>query len=264
MTVDKNQAIKRVKLIYVSPEENSNKFWCGWVMPDGNLYVEYGRVNYPPRTHLYPGSSVTAASQKLASLVREKTRKGYREAIVEADEARRLDWSPFGKNADQLKQKLGQIASLGELIARHAAIRFDAIKGVFATELGVISLQTVQKANAALHEVSLHLSHPQSHQFSNAVGEYLALIPLPVGMRLDAGSLLGSYEKIDNQRAVLSNLSQGLHLIARLRQEMLELAATSSDTVVEVDRAWWVSWGATAALKKSEFGCYSHDARHGY
>jgi len=243
MTVDKTQAIKQVKLIYVAPQENSNKFWCGWVMPDGNLYVEYGRVNYPPRTHVYPCRSVAAASQKLVSLVREKTRKGYQEAIVEADAPQQLDWSSFGENASQLKQKLGQIASLGEIIAQHTAIRFDAIKGVFVTELGIISLHTIQKARAALRQVSLHRSNPQSHQFNHAVGEYLALIPLPVGMQLDAPTLLGSSEKINQQQTVLSKLHQGLNLIVQLRQEMIEISATSSDTVVELDRAWWVSWG---------------------
>lgn len=89
MAIDKTQATKCTKLIYVSPEANSNKFWCGWVMPSGDLYVEYGRINYLPRNHIYSCGSVTAASRKLASLVREKARKGYQEAILEADDVRR-------------------------------------------------------------------------------------------------------------------------------------------------------------------------------
>ena len=245
MTIDKTQATKHVKLIYVAPEENSNKFWCGWVMPSGNLYVEYGRLNYSPRTHVYHCSSVTAASKKLASLVREKSRKGYREAAVDADEAQKLDWNSFEDNASRLKQKLSQIALIGESIAQHTAIRFDTIKGVFVTEVGTISLQTVQKARIALRRVSLHLTNLQSPQFSDAVGEYLALIPLAVGMRLDAQSLLGSEEKINTQRSVLSRLNEGLNLIGQLRQEMLELAATDSQDVTEIDRAWWVFWGST-------------------
>ncbi|MFP5274882.1 hypothetical protein [Coleofasciculus sp.] len=54
---------------------------------------------------------------------------------------------------------------------------------------------------------------------------------------------MGSSEKINQQQTVLSKLHQGLNLIVQLRQEMMEVAAISSDTVVELDRAWWVSWG---------------------
>jgi hypothetical protein len=33
--------------------------------------------------------------------------------------------------------------------------------------------------------------------------------------------------------------------LAQLRQEMLELAATSSEEATDLDRAWWVSWGSS-------------------
>lgn len=134
---------------------------------------------------------------------------------MEADDVRRLDWNPFGDNANRLKQKLARIAALGQTIARHTSIQFDSAKGLFVTELGAISPLTVQKATIALERVSLHLKEEQSSQLNDAIGEYLALIPLPVGMKLNAIKLLGSQEKIQIQQTVLAQLDEGLNLTAK-------------------------------------------------
>jgi hypothetical protein len=134
---------------------------------------------------------------------------------LEADDVRRLDWNPFGDNANRLKQKLARIAALGQTIARHTSIQFDSAKGLFVTELGAISPLTVQKATIALERVSLHLKEEQSSQLNDAIGEYLALIPLPVGMKLNAIKLLGSQEKIQIQQTVLAQLDEGLNLTAK-------------------------------------------------
>ena len=66
LMIDKSLAITHKSLIKVDPQTNANKFWQAWLMPDGNLYVEYGRVNYSARSHVYPCNSVTVAEQKLA------------------------------------------------------------------------------------------------------------------------------------------------------------------------------------------------------
>ncbi|GEM_PF-987782 len=243
LMIDKSLAITHKSLIKVDPQTNANKFWQAWLMPDGNLYVEYGRVNYSARSHVYPCSSVTVAEQKLAYLLSSKLSKGYQEAIVESNNLQQLDWSYFGDNAKTFQEKLAQITSLADKIADHTSLNFDAIQGVFTSQLGIISPQTIRQAIPALQQVSLHLANPQSRQFNHAVADYLTLIPLTVGMKLDARSLLGNPEKIATQRRVLSQLEKALDLISQLRQEMLNEAVKSPKNSTELDRAWWISWG---------------------
>ena len=237
--MDKSIALQHIQLIKVDPRANANKFWGAWLMPDGNLYVEYGRVNYSPRPHLYNYGSVAVAKHKLDTLVQEKLIKGYQEAAVESDPIETLNWSPFAERASHLKEKLRSIEQLGETIAQHCSIRFDAIRGVFCTALGTISSTTVEKANAALNRVESKLNTPE---FEQAVGEYLAIIPLPVGMKLNAHHLLGSDRKINTQYRCLRQLKQGLSLIVQLRQELLEQAKDSTMSA-NSERAWWIAWG---------------------
>ena len=42
--MDLEQAIVRSDLICVNVMENHNKFWSAWVLENGDLFVEYGRV----------------------------------------------------------------------------------------------------------------------------------------------------------------------------------------------------------------------------
>jgi len=43
-TIDKSQSLKSVRLIKVDGTQNNNKYWCCWLMPDGKLYAEFGRL----------------------------------------------------------------------------------------------------------------------------------------------------------------------------------------------------------------------------
>ena len=76
---DLSSAIVSVHLICVDSRDNHNKFWEGYVLPDGVLYAKYGRVNYRGQTHAYSCGSVAKAQTKLQQLVREKRSKGYAE-----------------------------------------------------------------------------------------------------------------------------------------------------------------------------------------
>jgi predicted DNA-binding WGR domain protein len=90
---DVSQAIESVRLICVDTARNSNKQWIGWVMPNGDLYAEYGRVGYAQKPHVYPCRSVRAAQSKLNRLILEKRGKGYQQVAVEEVPTEQLDFS---------------------------------------------------------------------------------------------------------------------------------------------------------------------------
>ncbi|MBW4558814.1 MAG: WGR domain-containing protein [Trichormus sp. ATA11-4-KO1] len=240
---DKTQALKVQKLICVRPGTNNNKYWCAYVMPNGELLVEYGRVGNTPRTHVYACGSSNAANNKLATLVWEKTtQKGYTFATVDTDTNPQLDWSQFPVDAvNQLQQKLSQIQAIGDKISRDTLIKFDCVHGLFITDLGAINQSTINRATLALNAVERSYNQDNS-SFNDAVGDYLRCIPLPVGRKLDARAILGTRQLITQQRQILSLLQNGLEAIESLRLEMLSIQTQSSSDLLN-DRSWWVRWG---------------------
>jgi predicted DNA-binding WGR domain protein len=71
-TDQKSTALESVNLICVNTHSNANKFWSAWVLPSGDLYVEYGRQGYSPKPHFYTSPSIDASRNKLRSLIWEK------------------------------------------------------------------------------------------------------------------------------------------------------------------------------------------------
>jgi hypothetical protein len=67
-TDQKSTALESVNLICVNTHSNANKFWSAWVLPSGDLYVEYGRQGYSPKPHFYNSPSIDASRNKLRSL----------------------------------------------------------------------------------------------------------------------------------------------------------------------------------------------------
>ena len=99
---DISQAVESVRLICVDTARNSNKQWIGWVMPNGDLYVEYGRVGYAQKPHLYVCCSTRAAQTKLSRLILEKRGKGYQPVAVEDAPTDQLDFSSLEQSEAQV------------------------------------------------------------------------------------------------------------------------------------------------------------------
>ena len=78
--MDLEQAITRSHLICVDVMENHNKFWSAWVLENGDLFVEYGRVGSTAQSKLHAIGNINAATNKLNTLVKQKRAKGYQAA----------------------------------------------------------------------------------------------------------------------------------------------------------------------------------------
>lgn len=249
MTTDRpdlSNAVQTVKLICVDPTENHNKQWAAWVLPSGDLYVEYGRVNYPQRPHTYACRSVAVAQNKLRQLLAEKHSKGYTPVEVDEQPESTLDFCNLGAGyADQIQERMNLLNFKAQTIMRFSAIEFDTDKGLFQTQMGVISRHTIAQARIALRQIEQRLdsrSGFNDHAYLEAVSEYLSAIPLKVGMKLEPRRILGNAAHVNQQAQVLDTLGECLNLIAEVRM-LIETAISNGSDVGSDERARWLHWG---------------------
>lgn len=247
---DLSQAVRTVKLICVNATANSNKQWAAWVLPDGTLYVEYGRVNYAQKPHVYRCRSVTLADHKLNQLILEKRNKGYRPAQVDDQPQTSLDFNQLGSDyAEAVREKIAQLAVMAEPVTNHTEIQFDRDRGLFVTQMGIVSHQTLSQAAIALQKINATLNgairrNYESSPYLNAVEQYLSAIPLPVGMRLEARQVLGNLEQVTQQFEVLQTLEACLGDVEAIRT-LIEQAIALGGEVGSDERARWLRWGTT-------------------
>jgi predicted DNA-binding WGR domain protein len=252
---DLSQAVKSDRLICVDAARNSNKQWVGWVLPNGELYVEYGRVGYVQKSHVYPCGSVRAAQAKLTRLVGEKLGKGYRQVEVESGAIAPLDFSQLEQGkAQEIRRRLAQLQQRGKNIERSAGISFDVNRGVFMTQMGVLSPQTIAQGQRALRQVRSGLEHWRMSQdesvFIAAVEECLKNIPLRVGMALDPQQILGCTEQIEEQEWALAELQLAIAEVAAIREVIRSAIRQGGDRGSD-ERAQWLQWGELPDVEMS-------------
>jgi predicted DNA-binding WGR domain protein len=248
-TDQKSTALESVNLICVNPNSNANKFWSAWVLPSGDLYVEYGRQGYSPKPHFYNSPSIDASRNKLRSLIWEKEAKGYVKVELETQPSQVLDFSLLGDRAAEVKTAIEAIQKRWQPLTEFARITFESDRGQFRTELGGITRSLLATAKTSLKQVETTTQQPDRH--SQAVADYLRWIPIPVGMKLDPTKLLGKPTQIRQQRQLLTTLEDCLNQIDEIRSLIQsELAGARAE---QDDRAFWVNWGSEAAIS-SETG----------
>jgi predicted DNA-binding WGR domain protein len=253
---DLSQAIESERLICVDTARNSNKQWRGWVMPSGELYVEYGRVGYSQKPHIYPCGSVRAAQVKLTRLVNEKLAKGYQPVNVEDMPVGELDFSQLEPSeAIAIRRRLEQLQQQGRRIAQCTGVSFDVNRGVFMTQMGVISLPMIEQGMRVLQRVQEGLERWQNHPrnwsvFTAAVEEYLSIIPMNVGMTLDPLKLLGYPQQVQGQGQALEELRSALAEVKEIQAAIRD--AFQGDDQGSDERARWLHWGEDRSAETAQ------------
>lgn len=253
---DLSSAIASVHLICVDSRSNHNKFWQGYVLPDGTVFAKYGRVNYKGQTHFYSCGSVAEAQMKLQQIAGDKKVRGYVEAEVERSEGRSLDFEILGQRAKSIKAQIAQLASDAAIIQKHTSIRFNSEKGQYQTSLGAVTDQTIAHASTALNRILNAQTAQNPQELAQAVEAYLRLIPLPVGMKLKPTELLGNATQVQNQRQVLKTLKMGLDRIFEIRGQIQ--TAIAAQVLEQTERSFWMNWGET---EESEIEINFNDTR---
>jgi predicted DNA-binding WGR domain protein len=241
---DLSQAIESVRLICVDAAQNSNKQWTGWIMPNGDLYVEYGRIGYAQKPHVYQCRAVRAAQYKLHSLEQEKYRKGYRRVPIE-EAPTALDLSFLeASEARSIQSRLERLQQRAEVMGQFAHLSFDITQGVFSTHMGTISYQSIAQARYALRQVEDALTENENGDlaFETAVEHYLEVIPMKVGMTLNPRQILGTMPQVQGQVSLLDELALCLSEVKEIRDGIragLGVAVLGGSD----ERARWLHWG---------------------
>ena len=77
-----DSAIVQLHFTCVDPVNNHNKFWSIWLLQNGDLYVEYGRIGNAPQSKHHAIGNGMLASRKMDALIRQKQAKGYCQTLA--------------------------------------------------------------------------------------------------------------------------------------------------------------------------------------
>ncbi len=240
--MDLEQAIAQAHLICVDVTENHNKFWSAWVLANGDLYVEYGRVGSTAQSKLHAIDNINAATKKLNTLVKQKQAKGYQ--VVTVTDSTSLDYSLL-PNGDVIREEIEQIQQQWKRMEAFSLIRFHSDTGQFRSLCGGLSNDVVSIARSLLNQVQMHYRRGDD-EFIAAVEAYIRVIPMRSAAKLNAHDLLGSRLKLSQQTELLDTLEEGLQQVDRIR-------ALIQSTLSGGDRSAWLSWGTISDAIPTEF-----------
>ena len=177
--MDVEQAIAQSHLICVDVMENHNKFWSAWVLENGDLLVEYGRVGSTAQSKLHAIGNVNAATTKMNALVKQKRAKGY-QAIAIAD-SKSLDFSLL-TNGSAIQDEIEDIQQQWKRMEPFSLIRFHPESGQFRSLSGSLSMDVVTIARSLLERTGIgHLPNVQGLNLEAAGVDYDAAC----GIRID-------------------------------------------------------------------------------
>jgi predicted DNA-binding WGR domain protein len=231
--MDLEQAIAQAHLICVDVTENHNKFWSAWVLENGDLFVEYGRVGSTAQSKLHTIGNINTATNKMNTLVRQKQAKGYQVAAIVNSTS--LDYSLL-PNGSVIQEEIENIQQQWKQMESFSLIRFHPDTGQFRSLSGSLSVDVVTIARSRLNQVQTYYRRGDD-EFISAVEDYIRVIPMRSAAKLNARDLLGSRLKLSQQTELLDTLEQGLSQVDRIRDLI-------QSTLSGNDRSAWLSWGA--------------------
>ena len=227
------QAIARSHLICVDVMENHNKFWSAWVLENGNLVVEYGRVGHTSQSKLHAIGNVNAATNKMNALVKQKGIKGYQAIAIASSKS--LDYDLL-TNGSTIQDEIEDIQQQWKRMEPFSLIRFHPESGQFRSLSGGLSADVVTIARSQLERIQTHYRRGDD-EFIPAVEAYIRVIPMRSTAKLNAHDLLGSRLKLSQQTELLDMLERCLSQVDRIRELI-------KSTLNGNDRSTWLSWGS--------------------
>jgi predicted DNA-binding WGR domain protein len=240
--MDLKQAIAQAHLICVDITENHNKFWSAWVLENGDLLVEYGRVGQTGQSKRHAIGHINAATNKMNTLIKQKQAKGYQVATI-ADSTD-LDYDLLSQG-DLIREEIQSIQHQWQPMEPFSLIRFHPESGQFRSPLGVLSLETALTAQSRLTTVQTYYRLGRD-EFIPAVEAYLRVIPMRVVGKLDAQAVLGSRAQLEQQELLLYTLAEELRQVGQLHR-LIQSNLTAGN------RSAWLSWGTVPEDIATEF-----------
>ena len=210
--------LKEVRLIKTEVATNNNKFWHGYLYDDGTVRAEWGRVGYSGDGNTWSGGSVY-----LDKKIKEKLKKGYTEqktigkvssnqtpsTTVKNGELTSIAKSQIIKTKNPILSKLIDrlvIANVHKITA-NTQITYNSATGLFATPLGIVTMDGLVEARIILSEMApLVRGDNYNNKLNSLVSKYLRIIPQNLGMKLNVKSLLPNDDAIQKQNDLIDSL----------------------------------------------------------
>lgn len=249
--------VRRLICAEQGKNDNKNKYWSGFVLPDGTYVAEWGRVGVTKQQQNKACGSVDAAKRMVDKKAEDKLgRSGsdvYTELkYVEGSAAAVTGSGGSVKGAGLAKLARDQIAGGDPIVSslidffakvnRHTILAntklaYDESAGTFRTPLGVLVTQeAIDDARHLLDDISDVVAARQwdSPKMFDLMNGYMRLIPMNIGMkRLEPRNVLPDLKAVRQQGDILDSLA------ASLTQAMTPVAATTA-AVADVPKVFSV------------------------
>lgn len=224
--------IKKIYLVKSDPVKNNNKFWKGTLFDNFDVLCEWGRVGDLGQSKLFPGAGESFLDKK----VREKKSNGrndeiaYREVeIIDGNVKATTNSTCTPANIKSLAMKQiktskpnKEVADLIDYMTKvnihnitsfsGNKIQYNYDKGMFQTELGLVSQAVIDSARDVLIGVGDCVA---KGDYGNSLLEYtrsyLMSIPQNIGrQRLELKEFWSDLGKVQQQNSVLDGLQASL------------------------------------------------------
>jgi poly [ADP-ribose] polymerase len=220
---------RRFSLTDQSEGNNNHKFWNVEIYDDGQYICRWGRQGDNGQSKTFQKGSLSVAESEVEKKIRGKERKGYSEnEFVDSATTSNISVKSVAKSGlesiaqNQIRYNNKNVATLVKYLTSINAhditsktggqISFNDTTGLFSTEQGVVSQNTIDKANNILVDIGDLVS--KGNYDGNMIpltNQYLMLIPQKIGRRgLIHTDFWKSLEKVQDQKQILDSLQASL------------------------------------------------------
>lgn len=211
--------LKEVKLIKTEVGENNNKWWTGQLFDDGTVKATWGRVGYCGDSGEWQGGD-----SYLQKKFKEKLKKGYTElktvgsataAAASSTPVRNGDLHEIAKSQlikssnPTLERLIKRFVEANvHKITRDTQITYNSTTGLFATPLGIVTMEGLTEARNLLAELAPLVRAKKFGADADArLSKYLRLIPQHLGMgRFNAQSVIPDDNAVQKQSDLIDSL----------------------------------------------------------
>lgn len=211
--------IKEVKLIKTEVSANNNKWWIGQLFDDGTVKASWGRVGNTGESGEWQGGD-----DYLQKKFREKLKKGYTElktigavtsaqgsgAPVKDHDLHTIARSQLIKASNPTLERLITrfVQANVHKITSNTQITYNSTTGLFATPLGIVTMDGLVKARDLLAKMApLIRGKKFGTEADRLLSLYLRLIPQSLGMgRFNTQSVIPDDNAIQKQNDLIDSL----------------------------------------------------------
>lgn len=223
---------EKIMLIYVSSNGNgiggnngnNNKFYSVELLDNGDVVKRWGRIG----TDGQSGVKKNGGRSEFDKIIREKKKKGYKEASIDTESAEEsFDYNLLDVAMDEIHAPDRHAKKLiKELVEKNihnitsaTKIKYDIKTGFFSTPLGVVTKEGVNKAIELLNKLSDlidadKLKTPVQQRKVIEINEaYFTIIPTIIKDVRDFKNLLITSKRLSEQYAICDALLSSIDII---------------------------------------------------